>query len=172
MKKRFAPKKSVPSFFMFATIFVAVSIPLVVMGLSGEESFNISEEAYETESPSATNPCVIFFPKVNQKTLEVNGTYDISVEAVSSVKDIQEIEIVDDSGNILFKKTYLSLVNSVEETFKYSPKQTGSDFIRGSLKKVTGEEACSGSYITIISKNTAPEITSEEKDADISVGDA
>ena len=172
MKKRFAPKKSVPSFFMFATIFVAVSIPLVVMGLSGEESFNISEEAYETESPSATNPCVIFFPKVNQKTLEVNGTYDISVEAVSSVKDIQEIEIVDDSGNILFKKTYLSLVNSVEETFKYSPKQTGSDFIRGSLKKVTGKEACSGSYITIISKNTAPEITSEEKDADISVGDA
>lgn len=172
MKKIFAPRKSVPSFFMFATILVAVSIPIVVIGLSGEESFNISEKAYETESPSETNPCVIFFPKVNQNTLQVNGTYDVSVEAVSSIKDIQKVTIVDDSGNTLFEKEYPSLTDSVEETFTYSPSQTGSDFIRGSLTKVTGEQACSGSYINVINSNTAPQITSEEKDADLSVGDS
>ena len=79
---------------------------------------------------------------------------------------------MDDSGNTLFEKEYTSLTDSVEETFTYSPSLTGSDFIRGSLTKVTGEQACSGSYINVINSNTAPQITSEEKDADLSVGDS
>jgi len=172
MKKRIALKRSVPSFVMFATIFVAVTIPLVVMKLSGEETFDIRKQAYETESPTTTNPCVIYLPKVNPKTLEVNGNYKVSIEAISSVKDIEGITIVDTNGNTLFEKEYTSLVNSVEETFTYSPSKTGDGFIRGSLKKVTGEESCSDSLITVINENTAPEITSEEKDADISVGDS
>ena len=171
MKKRIAQVKSVPSFVMFATIFVAVTIPLVVMSLSGEESFDIRNRAYETVSPTTTNPCVIYFPKVNPETLQVNGSYKVSVEAISSVKDIEGIKIVDGDGNTLFEKEYTSLVNTVGETFTYTPSKTGTDFIRGSLIKVTGEEACSGDAVTIKIKNNAPEITSEEKDSNISVGD-
>jgi hypothetical protein len=172
MKKRFAPTKSVPSFFMFATIFVAITIPLVVMGLSGDGSFDIRNKAYETGSPTTSNPCVIYFPKVNPDTLEVNGEYKVSIEAISTIKDIEGIKIVDDGGTTLFEKDYTSLTDSVKETFTYSPKATGNNFIRGSLIKVTGEEACPGEGITIISKNTAPEITSEDINSDISVGDS
>ena len=170
MKKRFAPRKSVPSFFMFATIFVAVSIPLVVIGLSGEDSFDTRNKAYEEGSPTATNPCIIYFPKVNPDTLEVNGTYTVSVEAISPVKDIQAVTILDDSGEVLFEKEYTSLQASVEESFLYTPTQTGSNFIRGSITKVTGETACSGESLTVITQNSAPQITSQEKNVDLELG--
>ena len=172
MKKRIALKRSVPSFVMFATILVAVTIPLVVIELSGEGTFDTRNKAYETQSLTTVNPCIIYLPKVNPETLEVNGNYKVSVEAISSVKDIEGITIIDTNGDTLFEKEYSSLVNSVEETFTYTPSETGSDFIRGTLKKVTGEEACSGNLITVISKNSAPEITSEEKDVAMDVGDS
>jgi len=171
MKKRSAQRKSVPSFVMFATILVAITIPLVVMGLSSEGTFDIRNRAYEIESPTTINPCIIYFPKVNPATLEVNGNYKVSVEAISSVKDIEGITIVNTEGETLFEKEFTSLVNSVEETFTYSPSQTGAGTISGSLRKVAGDEICLNSLVTVINENRAPEITSEEKDADISVGD-
>lgn len=171
MKKYFAPKKSVPSFVMFFTIVIAVSIPLMVLSLNGETTFDIRNQAYETASPTLSNPCVVYLPKVNPSTLEKDGTYDVSVEAISDVKDIEGITILDEDGNTLFNKDYTSLVNSVEETFSYTPTSTGTNFLRGTLKKVGDDVACSGVSLAVINKNTKPSLTSSTSNFNLTYED-
>ena len=164
MKSKFAPRKSRKGRSLFLTFLLLLSIPVFVVGLLQDESFDIREKAFDDIEVSDVNPCVISFPNVNPYSLEVDSTFRVQIDALSTSLGIKAISVIDENNNPLLSKTYdEAMPKRVSESFTFTPTAAKAYEIKGimlDLNKKTYECVISSSYdvsgVRAITDNSKP----------------
>ncbi len=173
MMPRIAPRKSKKRKSLFLTFLLLLSIPIFVFGLLEDRNFDIRNRAFEEIEVSEKNPCVITFPNVNPYSLEVNSSFRVQVDALSTTLGIQGISIKDENGNDLFSKTYIdNMPKKVTESFIFTPTVAKSYEIKGLMLDVNQKSyecVISSSYdvggVRVVTNNSKPFFTSSPKNS-------
>lgn len=149
------------------TFLLILTLPVFVFALLENSSFDFRNKAFEEIELSSLNPCIITFPNVNPYTIQVNNTVRIQVDGLSQSSSIKNIAITDESGNILFTKSYEGvLTNRVTESFPYTPQVARAYNLKGSMSDILGNSfSCVISSpfdikgVKAITSNTKPDFT-------------
>lgn len=131
MRNRIAPRKSRKGKSLFLTFLLLLSIPVFVIGLLQDESFDIRNRAFDDIEVSEKNPCVITFPNVNPYSLEINSTFRVQVDAMTTSLGVKAISIKDENNNDLFSKTYEGNPQRISESFSFTPTVAKAYEIKG-----------------------------------------
>ena len=169
MKNRNAPQSEKKNF-LILSLFLVLCLPLIVWQVLGDD-FDLRDMAFNEIKVSKENPCVISFPNVNPYTLEVGKTVRMQVDGVAQGSEITSVLITDSTGNNLFKKEYENSVKEIAETFEFTPTESKSYELLGTLSEGSYTSACviSSPYdvlgVRAIANNEAPEFTSSPVDS-------
>jgi hypothetical protein len=169
MKKTYAPQSAKKNF-LILSLFLVLCLPLIVWQVVNE-SFDIRNMAFEEVEVSEQNPCVISFPNVNPYTLEVGSTVRMQVEGISQGSGITSLLITDSTGTEIFNKTYEEEQSEIAETFEFTPQESKSYELLGTMSEGSYNTACviSSPYdvkgIRSVANNSAPEFTSSPIDS-------
>jgi hypothetical protein len=136
MNLRTAPKTPKRGKNIFLTFLLLLSIPIFVLGVLQNESFDVREDAFDDVEVSPLNPCVITFPNVNPYSLEVGKTFRIQVDAMSTSLGIQSISVTDSNNNALFTKTYTDIPRQASESFSFTPEVAKAYEIKGAMADI------------------------------------
>jgi hypothetical protein len=157
---------------LFLTFLLLFSIPIFVLGLLQDSSFDIRNRAFEEIEVSEQYPCVISFPSVNPYSLEVGKTFRVQVDAMTTSLGIQAISIKDSYNNDLLQENYSDSPSRITESFSFTPTVAKTYEMKGvmlDLNKKSYECVISSSYdikgIRAITNNSRPEFTTSPKDS-------
>lgn len=166
MPKRGRNKKSSQVSVIVGSLFLLLSLPLVIYGLF-QQSFDIRNRAYDMLELSEKNPCIISFPNVNPYSLEVGKSIRIQVDAKFSNSGIKRLEVSNSEGKILHTEEFPDSPLQMGTSFVFTPDKSGAVDILGMIEKTDGGSAgckVSSPYDTkglrAISSNSSPEFTS------------
>lgn len=166
MPKRGRNKKSSQVSVIVGSLFLLLSLPLVIYGLF-QQSFDIRNRAYDMLELSEKNPCIISFPNVNPYSLEVGKSIRIQVDAKFSNSGIKKLEVSNSEGKILHTEEFPDSPLQMGTSFVFTPDKSGAVDILGMIEKTDGGSAgckVSSPYDTkglrAISSNSSPEFTS------------
>jgi len=155
---------------LFLTFLLLLTLPLFLFTLLQEKSFDFRNRAFNEIEVSEENPCVITFPNVNPYSLEINKTFRVQVDTLSSSIGIKSISINDNMGNILLSKEYSDNPKEVAESFLFTPTAAVAYSITGQMTDSSGQTySCviSSPYsvqgIRAITSNTKPVFKSTPK---------
>ena len=155
---------------LFLTFLLLLTLPLFLFALLQEKSFDFRNRAFNEIEVSEENPCVITFPNVNPYSLEINKTFRVQVDTLSSSIGIKSISINDNMGNILLSKEYSDNPKEVAESFLFTPTAAVAYSITGQMTDSSGQTySCviSSPYsvqgIRAITSNTKPVFKSTPK---------
>ncbi len=172
MNLKTAPKISKKGKNIFLTFLLLLSIPIFVLGVLQNESFDIREDAFDDVEVSTLNPCVITFPNVNPYSLEVGKTFRIQIDAMSTSLGIQSISVTDGNNNPLFTNTYKEIPRQISESFSFTPEVAMAYEIKGvmaDINKKTYQCIISSAYdvdgVRAISNNSKPVFVSLPKES-------
>lgn len=172
MNLKTAPKISKKGKNIFLTFLLLLSIPIFVLGVLQNESFDIREDAFDDVEVSTLNPCVITFPNVNPYSLEVGKTFRIQIDAMSTSLGIQSISVTDGSNDPLFTNTYKEIPRQISESFSFTPEVAMAYEIKGvmaDINKKTYQCIISSTYdvdgVRAISNNSKPVFVSLPKES-------
>lgn len=169
MKKNYAPQSARKNF-LILSLFLVLCLPLIVWQVVNE-NFDIRNMAFEEVEVSENNPCVISFPNVNPYTLEVGKTVRMQVEGIAQGSGITSLLITDSTGQEIFNKSYDEDLREIAETFEFTPTDSKTYDIVGTLSEGDYSNACviSSPYdvkgIRAVANNSAPEFTSTPIDS-------
>jgi len=166
MPKRGRNKKSSQVSVIVGSLFLLLSLPLVIYGLF-QQSFDIRNRAYDMLELSEKNPCIISFPNVNPYSLEVGKSIRIQVDAKFSNSGIKKLEVSNSEGKILHTEEFPDSPLQMGTSFVFTPDKSGTVDILGMIEKTDGGSAgckVSSPYdikgLRAISSNSSPEFTS------------
>lgn len=172
MNLRTAPKTPKKGKNIFLTFLLLLSIPIFVLGVLQNESFDIREDAFNDVEVSPLNPCVITFPNVNPYSLEVGKTFRIQIDAMSTSLGIQSISVTDSNNNALFTKTYTDIPKQTSESFSFTPEVAKAYEIKGAMadiNKKTYQCIISSTYdvdgVRAVTNNSKPVFASLPKES-------
>lgn len=172
MNSRTAPRNGRRGKSLILTFLLLLSLPVFVIGLLQDESFDIRDEAFDDVDVSPLNPCVITFPNVNPYSLEVNSTFRIQIDAMSTSLGIQSVSVKGGSNEDLFTKTYDNIPRNISESFSFTPTSAKEYEIKGlmvDINKKTYECIISSTYdvdgVRAVASNSKPVFTSLPKDS-------
>lgn len=172
MNRSNAPTKNRKRKSILLSFLLLLSIPVFVYGLLQDRNFDIRNRAFEDIEVSDRNPCVISFPNVNPYSLEIDSTFRVQVDALSTTLGIQALSIKDENGNDLLSKSYDSMPKSISESFLFTPQEAKAYEIKGimiDLNKKSYECVISSPYdvngIRAVSSNSRPIFTTLPKDS-------
>ena len=170
MRLKIAQRKSRRGRSLFLTFLLLLSIPVFVIGLLQDESFDIRNRAFDDIEVSEENPCVITFPNVNPYSLEINSTFRVQIDAVTTSLGVQAISIKDENNNDLFSKTYETNPQRISESFFFTPTVEKAYEIKGIMldfNKKSYECVVSSTHdvegVRAVSNNSKPVFTSSPK---------
>jgi hypothetical protein len=166
MPRRSAPKQYAQRSVIYLTFFLLLSIPVVLYGLA-QENLDTRRRAFEDLELSEEHPCLISLPNVNPYSLQVGRTVTIQVDALLKDDYIDELEISDSSGDIIYQETFEGAPLEIATSFPFTPKESGEVDMLGIIKKGQGgrvECEISSPYdikgLRAITNNSSPEFTS------------
>ncbi len=173
MIRNTAPRKSKKRKSLFLTFLLLLSLPIFVYGLLQDNNFDIRNQAFDDVEVSEDYPCVISFPSVNPYSLEVNNSFRVQVDALSTTLGIQGLSIKDDKGNDIFVKTYTdNLPKKISESFIFTPTIAKSYDFNGLMLDVNKKSyqcVISSTYdvggVRAVSNNSKPFFTSSPKNS-------
>lgn len=182
MNQRTAQRTSKRGRSIILTFLLLLSIPIFVLGVLQDESFDIRDRAFDDIEVSPLNPCVITFPNVNPYSLEVGSTFRIQIDAISTSLGIQSVLVKDGNNNELFTKTYPEIPRQISESFSFTPIVAQAYEIKGvmaDINKKTYECVISSTYdvdgVRAVVSNSKPVFTSQPKESkpsqNINIGD-
>jgi hypothetical protein len=135
------------------------------------DNFDLRDLAFEQIEVSEETPCVISFPNVNPYTLAVGRTVRMQVEGISQGSGITSVSINDSTGEEIFSKEYSNPEDDIVEVFEFTPEETKSYDLIGTLSEGTYKTACviSSPYdvkgVRAVANNQAPEFLSSPIDS-------
>lgn len=172
MNLRTAPRTSRKGKSLFLTFLLLLSIPVFVLGILQDESFDIRDEAFDDIEVSPLNPCVITFPNVNPYSLEVGSTFRIQIDAMSTSLGVQSVAVKDGNNNNLFTKAYTDIPRQISESFSFTPVVAQAYEIKGlmvDINKKTYECVISSTYdvdgVRAVTSNSKPVFVSQPKES-------
>jgi len=155
---------------LILTFLLLLSLPIFVIGLLQDDNFDIRNQAFDDIEISEKTPCVITFPNVNPYSLEINSTFRVQVDAMSTSLGIQALSIKDENNNDLFSQQYENIPKKVTESFTFTPTVAKAYEIKGimlDINQKSYECLISSTYdvdgVRAVSNNTKPVFTTTAK---------
>ncbi len=171
MPRKYTAKKNKKSFFLIASLFLFLSLPLVSYTLL-ERNLDTRSKAFDRLELSDQNPCIISLPNVNPYTLEVGKSVRIQVDAKYTNSGIQKLNIMDSTGKDIYSEEFPNAPLQIGTSFAFTPSKSGTVDLLGTIEKTGGGSAAckiSSPYdikgIRAIANNASPEFTSQAKDS-------
>lgn len=165
MPRKIRNRKSRQTSVIMVSIFLLLSLPLVVYGLF-QKSFDIRNQAYDMLELSEKNPCIITFPNVNPYSLEVGQSVRVQVDAKFSNSGIKKLEVSDSTGRNIYSEEFADSPLQVGTNFVLTPQKSGQIDILAMIEKTDGgSTGCkiSSPYdvkgLRAIASNGSPEFT-------------
>lgn len=165
MPRKIRNRKSRQTSVIMVSIFLLLSLPLVVYGLF-QKSFDIRNQAYDMLELSEKNPCIITFPNVNPYSLEVGQSVRVQVDAKFSNSGIKKLEVSDSTGRNIYSEEFVDSPLQVGTNFVLTPQKSGQIDILAMIEKTDGgSTGCkiSSPYdvkgLRAIASNGSPEFT-------------